>query len=100
MYDGVVDGRFTIVDRFERDGRRYLVAYENAPGVVGLRALTRREREILERVAQGESVKSIAIDLGITPGAAAGYLHDIRQKTGLRSRAEIVRWFTRLRGST
>jgi DNA-binding CsgD family transcriptional regulator len=95
LFRGLVDGKFTIVDRFESDGRRYLVAYENPGGIAALRALTARERQILDRAARGDSLKSIAIELGLTPSAAAAYLAGARRKTGLRSRAELVRWFHR-----
>jgi DNA-binding CsgD family transcriptional regulator len=93
MFEALVDGRFTIVDRFERDGRRYLVAYENPRAVAALRALTSREREILRRAVVGQPLKRIAIDLEIAPAAAAAYLANARAKTGLRSRQEMVRWF-------
>jgi DNA-binding CsgD family transcriptional regulator len=93
LFEGLVTGRLTIVERFESDGRRYLVGYENPKAVAAIRALTPREREILERVARGEPVKQIAFDLDLTPAAVGAYLHTARRKTGLRSRAELVRWF-------
>lgn len=99
LYEGIVSGRFTILDRFERDGRRYLVAYENPPDVLSSRALTRREREVMWRAAQGEPLKRVAIELGITPSAAAAYFHAARKKTGIRSRNELVRWFRGLESS-
>jgi DNA-binding CsgD family transcriptional regulator len=95
MFRALVDGRFTIVDRFERDGRRFLVAYENPPAIAALRALTSREREILRRAVAGDPIKRIAIDLEIVPAAAAAYLANAREKTGLRSRQEMARWFHR-----
>lgn len=93
LFDGLASGRYTLVDRFERDGRRYVVAYENEPDVARLRALTAREREILLRAAQGQPVKRIAVELGITPNAAGAYLASARKKTGVRSREELARWF-------
>ena len=38
------DGRYTVVDRFDTDGRRYVVAYENPPNVRDPRGLTRPGR--------------------------------------------------------
>jgi DNA-binding CsgD family transcriptional regulator len=96
LFEGLIDGRFTVVDRFDSDGRRFLVAFENPPEIAVLRALTAREREILRRAVEGEPLKRIALDLGITPGAAAAYLVAARKKTGLRTREEMVRWFRRL----
>ncbi len=97
LFEGLVDGRFTVVDRFDNDGRRYLVAFENPPELAALRALTAREREILCRAIEGEPLKRIALELGLTPSAASAYLVAARKKTGLRTREEMVRWFRRLR---
>jgi DNA-binding CsgD family transcriptional regulator len=96
LFEGLIDGRFTIVDRFDADGRRYLVAFENPPEIAALRAFTAREAEILRRAIDGEPLKRIALDLGITSGAASAYLAAARKKTGLRTREEMVRWFRHL----
>lgn len=96
LFEGLIDGQFTVVDRFDNDGRRFLVAFENPPEIAVVRALTAREREILYRAIEGEPLKRIAHDLGITPGAASAYLVAARKKTGLRTREEMVRWFRRL----
>lgn len=94
LFEVIVDGRYTVVDRFESDGRRYLVAYENPPEIAVLRALTQREREILRRVVDGEPLKRIAADLDLTQGAVSAYLTAARKKTGLRTRQEMVRFFS------
>jgi DNA-binding CsgD family transcriptional regulator len=95
LFEGITAGRFTIADRFESDGRRYMVAYENSPELAALRALTGREAEILRRAVEGEPVKRIASDLDMSPSTAASYLAAIRKKTGFRSREEMVRWLHR-----
>ncbi|GEM_PF-2865854 len=94
FFEGLVAGRWTLLDRFESDGRRYLVAYENTPEAAARRALTPREREVLWRVATGVPVKRIAADLGISTGAAGAYLASARRKTGISSRIELARWFS------
>lgn len=94
LFDGIVEGRYTVADRFDSDGRRYLVAYENPSEIAVLRALTQREREILRRVVDGEPLKRIAADLDLTQSAVSAYLAAARKKTGLRTRQEMVRWFS------
>jgi hypothetical protein len=42
----LVVGRYTLVGRFDTDGRRYVVAYENPPGVRDPRGLTTTEAAI------------------------------------------------------
>jgi DNA-binding CsgD family transcriptional regulator len=93
LFDGLVAGRWTLVERFESDGRRYLIAYENSPEAAAIRALSPRERDVLVSSATGASLKSIAADLGISQGAAGAYLAAARRKTGSASRAELARWF-------
>lgn len=93
LFEGLVAGRWTLVDRFESDGRRYVVAYENSPRAAAIRALSPREQAVLRWTATGASIKRIAAELGIEAATAAGYLYSARAKTGIASRAELVRWF-------
>jgi two-component system nitrate/nitrite response regulator NarL len=55
-----------------------------------LSALTARERQILELVAQGMSNKRIAIALSISHATAKNHLHHILGKLQLRNRTEVV----------
>jgi DNA-binding CsgD family transcriptional regulator len=93
LFLAIVEGRCTVVDRFEGDGRRFLVARENPRECRRSRSLSRREREIFCLTIEGRSVKSIAFELGVTPATAAAYLACARRKSGLLTRAEMVRWF-------
>lgn len=93
LFVGLVDGRYTLVDRFDAHGRRHLVAYENPAVDPSTRRLTGREREVFLRVARGHSIKRIACDLGLTFGAAGAYFARAREKTGIRTRDELIRWF-------
>lgn len=53
--------------------------------------LTRREREVLELVAEGASDKAIAKQLHVTLATVHSHLDRIRDKTGRRKRAELTR---------
>jgi DNA-binding NarL/FixJ family response regulator len=52
--------------------------------------LTRREREVAERIAEGLSNKEIAIDLRIGPATVKNHVHNILEKLNVRRRAAIV----------
>lgn len=60
-------------------------------------ALTRREREVAQRVADGLSNKEIAIDLRIGPATVKNHVHNILEKLHVRRRAAVA---DRLRGAT
>src|SRR5262249_38065861 len=47
LWGGLVAGRWSLVDHFERSGRRYVVARRNDPGVEDPRALNLRERQVV-----------------------------------------------------
>jgi DNA-binding NarL/FixJ family response regulator len=52
--------------------------------------LTGREKEVLALLAQGQSDKEMAHDLGITVGTASKHVENIREKLGASSRGEAV----------
>jgi two-component system, NarL family, nitrate/nitrite response regulator NarL len=72
---------------------RVLVELSTAAGqdVEGtIDALTDRERQILERVASGDSNKEIGYDLGITEKTVKHYMTNILQKLHARNRVEAA----------
>ena len=52
--------------------------------------LTPRERDVLERVAAGDTTAEIADTLGITTATVRGYVEQMRNKLGVSSRAALV----------
>jgi DNA-binding CsgD family transcriptional regulator len=53
-------------------------------------ALSRREQQILELVAQGYSTKQAAGHIGIAPRTVEGHVENIRLKMRARNRAHMV----------
>ena len=51
-----------------------------------------REQEVLRLIAQGCTDKEIAATVFISPRTVQNHLTRIREKTGLRRRAELTRW--------
>ena len=60
-------------------------------------ALSRREREIADLVAEGLSSREIAARLFISERTAEGHVESIRNKLGFRSRTQIAAWVTEQR---
>jgi two-component system NarL family response regulator len=56
----------------------------------GMPELTRRERQVLEQVADGASNREAATTLGISERAVGLYVSSILSKLGARSRTEAV----------
>jgi DNA-binding NarL/FixJ family response regulator len=52
--------------------------------------LTRRELEVLERVARGATVRQVAQQLGIAPKTAGHHVQNIYAKAGVSTRAEAT----------
>jgi non-specific serine/threonine protein kinase len=57
--------------------------------------LTRREREVAELVAQGESNKAIAANLMVSQRTAESHIEHILSKLGFTSRTQIAAWIIR-----
>jgi DNA-binding NarL/FixJ family response regulator len=70
-----------------------VVRVSGAPrrGGLSLQSLTPREREVAALIAEGHSNKQIAARLNIGLGTVKHYVHQILEKTGLRSRVAIAR---------
>jgi DNA-binding CsgD family transcriptional regulator len=86
----LTSARWTLVDRFESDGSRYIVARENQTQVRGLAALTDRERQVVGHLAMGQTTKEIAYALGISDVTVRVHLRLTATKLGVRSRAEVL----------
>jgi DNA-binding CsgD family transcriptional regulator len=92
----LVDRRWTLLDRFESDGRRFVVARSNTPSSVGPDTFTRREREVLGYAMLGHSVKLIAYTLGIQPATVRAHLFTAGRKLNARTRSELVQKYRAL----
>ncbi len=93
LWEGLVSGRWSLVDQFERDGKRFVVAHPNEPELGDPRGLTRRERQIAEYLGMGRSSKEISYLLGISLSAVSNAAARAARKLGLSSRAELASFF-------
>jgi DNA-binding CsgD family transcriptional regulator len=92
-WKGRVAARWTLVDRFERDGKRYIVASENEPSVASSHDLSSRERQVIASAALGRTNKEIAYDLGLADSTVRVLLARAAKKLGVRNRDEAVHQF-------
>lgn len=90
VWQGLVAGQFSLVDRWEASGSRYTLVYRNDPRVPNPRGLGASERAIVELVGCGASNKEIAYALGVTQDAVAKGLASSLSKLGLRRRHHLV----------
>jgi DNA-binding CsgD family transcriptional regulator len=90
-WKGLVAARWTLVDHFESDGKRYVLARRNDIVVEGFDTLTERERQALSYAALGHSNKLIAYELGIADSTVRVLLHKAARKLGATSHEDLVR---------
>ncbi len=93
LWTGLVRGRWSLVDHFDADGRRFVVAHRNPPGSGDPRGLTSRERDAAEQLGLGYAPKEIAYALGLARSTIDNALARARRKLGLAGIAELASLF-------
>jgi DNA-binding NarL/FixJ family response regulator len=88
-WSAMARARWTLVDHFDEDGKRYLLAVREAAGD-GLSVLSPRERQVVGFVAQGRSNKSVAYELGISQSTVSVLVCRASARLGVRSRRELI----------
>lgn len=89
LWKGLIAGRWTLVDHFDTDGRRYVLAKRNLrerPWEM----LSERESGAVAQAARGRSHKLIASALGMSTTSVAMHLARAARKIGARSRIELI----------
>jgi DNA-binding CsgD family transcriptional regulator len=90
IWKGLVAGRWSLVDHFDSDGKRFLLAMKNNPKVGQRADLTPRERRVTALVAMGNRDKEIAYMLGLSVASVTASLHRARTKLKVKTRGELV----------
>jgi DNA-binding CsgD family transcriptional regulator len=86
----LVDARWTLVDTYESDGARYIVARENRTAPFSLGALTERERQVVACLTFGQSTKEIAYGLGIGASTVRVLLQRAAEKLAVSGRKGLL----------
>jgi DNA-binding CsgD family transcriptional regulator len=89
LWRALVSGRWSIVEHFDSDGKRYYLAHKNDPELAKDRALTPREQQVLGYADLGHSNKLIAYSLGLAVSTVSTLLSSARRKLG--SQLDLLR---------
>jgi DNA-binding CsgD family transcriptional regulator len=95
IWRATVDGRWTLLDWFDTDGRRYILAKANPLSVTDPRGLTEKEQQVVAHACSGESNKLIAYCMGLTVQRVSQLTRSAMRKLRVRTKAELI---ARLRG--
>jgi DNA-binding CsgD family transcriptional regulator len=90
LWKGLVAGRWSLVDHFDTDGRRLLVARRNEVDPPRPAGVSSRGRQILAYRGLGHSLKLIAYELGLSTATVSEELGRAMRTLGLRSEAELA----------
>ncbi|MBT8483923.1 MAG: helix-turn-helix transcriptional regulator [Myxococcales bacterium] len=86
----LVRGRWSMVDWFDTDERRYVLALPNPPTVPNPRGLTEQEQQVTAFAALGDSHKLIAYRLGLSRSRVSHLLTSGMRKLGVKTQAQLV----------
>ena len=89
-WTSLVSGRWSMVDWFDTDGRRYVLAVPNPPEAPDPRGLTEQEAQVVAYVMLGETSKLIAYRLGLSKARISGLLSSAMRKLGVKSKTALV----------
>lgn len=89
-WTALVSGRWSLVDWFDTDERRYVLAIPNAPEAPDPRGLTEQEAQVVAYVLVGDTSKLIAYRLGLSKGRISGLLSSAMRKLGVKTKTALV----------
>lgn len=89
-WKALVSGRWSMVDWFDSDGRRFILAIPNPPEIRDPRGLTEQERQVVTYVLLGETNKLVAYRLGLSTARLSGLLKTAMHKLGVKTRTQLV----------
>jgi DNA-binding CsgD family transcriptional regulator len=92
-WKGLVAARWTLLEHFEKGGRRYLLARKNDPIVPDFARLSERERQVVAFASLGHQNKLIAYELGIATSTVGVLLSRAMKKLGVPTRARMIEAF-------
>jgi DNA-binding CsgD family transcriptional regulator len=90
-WKALVRGRWSVVDWFDADGRRFVLAIPNPPEITDPRGLTERESQVAWMAAAGMTNKLIAYRLGLSISRISLVLRSAMRKLGVQTRIQLVR---------
>lgn len=89
-WKALVEGRWSMVDWFDGDGRRFVLAHPNPPDLRDPRGLKERELQVAMYASLGETNKLISYRLGISQSRVSATLKSAMHKLGVQTRPQLV----------
>jgi DNA-binding NarL/FixJ family response regulator len=89
-------GRSYVTTLLAKDLITLLIEAGGAPRDDGT-ALTPRQREVLQLIAEGRTMKEVASILNISPRTAESHKYEMMQVLGVRTTAELIQYAMRLK---
>ncbi|MEO8800894.1 MAG: LuxR C-terminal-related transcriptional regulator [Polyangiaceae bacterium] len=99
IWRALVEGRWTLLDQFDSDGKRFVVAAKNDVAIKKPRPLSARERQVLAYGAMDHTNKEIAYALGLSAATVRVLIARASQKLGVRGRVDAIGRFRSLQAS-
>ncbi len=90
IWKALVRGRWSMVDWFDTDGRRFVLALPNSPHIADPRGLSERESQVVDYVALGQTNKLIAYRLGLSRSHVSMLLRGAMRKLNVQTRAQLI----------
>jgi DNA-binding CsgD family transcriptional regulator len=91
LWKALVRGRWSTVDWFDSDGRRFVLGLPNAPNVSDPRGLTEREMQVVAYVLSAQTNKLIGYHLGLSKGRVSTLLSSAMRKLGVQTRGQLIK---------
>lgn len=95
VWAGIVTGTWSVIDRHDEGGQRFLLAVPADPDRRDARGLLHREAQIAALTCDGYSEKEIAYAMGLARSTVAGLLRDALRKLHIPSRIALAGTFQR-----
>lgn len=90
-WTALLDGRWSMIDHFDSDGRRYCMFLRNDPRLERIQPLTSQQRQVMGLAALGVPNKLIAYEVGISEAGVSQALRAGMRRLGIRRRTDLVR---------
>jgi len=89
--DTVLDGRVYLTPRIQQSVLEAFVKAGGEPEKASIE-LTKRQREVLQLVAEGLTMKEIASALDVSPRTVESHKYDLMQRLGVKTTAELIQY--------
>jgi len=90
IWKALIGGRWSLLDQFDSDGKRFLIARPNEPEPPPIRELTTRERQVVAYARLGHPNKLISYELGLSPARVSEAVGSAMLKLGIRHRGDLL----------